>query len=48
MGFVDPMSLADGILGWADAGHPVVAPASAASHASAASAAAVVMAANCG
>jgi rhodanese-related sulfurtransferase len=27
MGFVDPMSLADGILGWADAGHPVVTPA---------------------
>jgi rhodanese-related sulfurtransferase len=26
LGFVDPMSLADGILGWADAGHPVVSP----------------------
>jgi len=48
MGFVDPMSLADGILGWADAGHPVVTPGTVASHASAASAAAVVVAANCG
>jgi hypothetical protein len=47
MGFVDPMSLADGILGWADAGHPVVTPVSAASHASAATSAAAV-AANCG
>ena len=34
LGFVDPMSLADGILGWADAGHPVVTPATAASHSS--------------
>jgi hypothetical protein len=48
MGFVDPMSLADGILGWADAGHPVVTPVAVASHASAASAAAVVVTANCG
>jgi len=24
LGFVNPMSLEDGILGWADAGHPVV------------------------
>ena len=29
LGFVDPMSLEDGILGWADAGHPVVTPATA-------------------
>jgi hypothetical protein len=28
------MSLADGILGWADAGHPLVTPASVACHAS--------------
>ena len=47
MGFVDPMSLADGFLGWADAGHPVVTPATAASHASAETSAAAV-AANCG
>ena len=47
LGFVDPVSLADGILGWADAGHPVVTPATAASHGSAAISAAAV-AANCG
>ena len=34
LGFVYPMSLAHGILGWADAGHPVVEPASAAMPAS--------------
>ncbi|MDQ1311171.1 MAG: hypothetical protein QG601_2441 [Pseudomonadota bacterium] len=26
LGFANPMSLEDGILGWADAGHPVVTP----------------------
>lgn len=31
LGFVAPMSLAHGILGWEDAGHPVVNPASEAS-----------------
>ena len=29
LGFVNPMSLDHGILGWADAGHPVVTPADA-------------------
>jgi hypothetical protein len=47
LGFVDPMSLADGILGWADAGHPVVTPAAAASYSSAATLMAAA-AANCG
>jgi rhodanese-related sulfurtransferase len=29
LGFVNPMSLDHGILGWEDAGHPVAAPAAA-------------------
>jgi rhodanese-related sulfurtransferase len=29
LGFANPMSLDHGILGWEDAGHPVVTPASA-------------------
>lgn len=35
LGFTSPMSLDHGILGWADAGHPVVTPATATPHASA-------------
>jgi rhodanese-related sulfurtransferase len=39
LGFVNPMSLEHGILGWADAGHPVVTPAGVAHPTVAASAA---------